>query len=857
MSVQALRSHPVRFSAGQVYRPDPPVLPATAQPTPGRIGTYGRIDRPHERQAVRYDLCDDTGWRRDDGQSTASNRDGTTVSSNEQSERRAGWIENFARSRNQPAEGSGSESGQIVLFATLQKMTAKIRGNLPLTELLSVLAMHAAQAVSAEIALIRVFDPEQAKLAVQGFYGIAPHLLGGVLGERTSATDAFRDLRPGTLITLTPDRPLVLQHGSTLVASEMQELRQLGAQHMLIMPLHHRGELLGRLDLLRLHDEAFTIGDGAIANVLGTLIAGAIYGPIQDTNVERYDRIIEASFAFQQSIAPLANVGEMLQSIVEAARRAVPCDRCYGLLWNEAQHSFSPAAVSGAEPEMVNRLKLLSLSTDTIPALALIHDDDQVLQVTEANRAVLLPPFLTDALGLGRLLIAPLHGRHDNLIGALMLECTDDDCEFTARDLAVLSIIRAHAAMMIENALLYEEVTQSSNRLALVNDIGIELATLTDLASLFDQVHEQVASVISASRFCLGLVLPDGKTVEYRYAVDERLAERPVTRPLGDDPLSQVIADRRPLLLTSRPPFDTTTWFPPEPGLAQSESMVAAAIQVGHQVIGVISAQSETRGAYTRHDRDLLATIGLQLGVAIENARLYAMVHARGERRAYLLDQMINRQEAERKTIADDIHNDTLQTLASCLYSIDLISRRATHLTPEQTQRELCGVRDNLAENIDRLRHIIFQIRPSTLDILGLEPALREHAKYIEGESDIAITLDVDLPERLTSDAETAVYRIVQETVHHTRTRPGVTQVVIRVRQKAETIIVTIADNGEPLTLDPLSDTPTDEAELTDTELQLVTLKERVELNGGRVQTASLKRGGATVQIILPFRSQP
>src|SRR6185437_14360423 len=132
--------------------------------------------------------------------------------------------------------------------------------------------------------------------------------------------------------------------------------------------------------------------------------------------------------------------------------------------------------------------------------------------------------------------------------------------------------------------------------------------------------------------------------------------------------------------------------------------------------------------------------------------------------------------------------------LASCLYGIDLISRRAPQLTPEETQQELCGVRDNLAENIDRLRHIIFQIRPSTLDILGLEPALREHAKYVENDTGIEITLDVDLDERPSSDMETAIYRIAQETIAHMRHRLGVSHIVVRIRQKGATIIVTIAD---------------------------------------------------------------
>ena len=111
---------------------------------------------------------------------------------------------------------------------------------------------------------------------------------------------------------------------------------------------------------------------------------------------------------------------------------------------------------------------------------------------------------------------------------------------------------------MVENALLYEQVRRSSDSLALVNDIGIELASLTDPESLFAQVYRHVSSVIDASRFCIGLLLDDGESVEYRYAIADEIADEPVVYPLGEqDPLGYVIRTRNPILLTSRKQDDT------------------------------------------------------------------------------------------------------------------------------------------------------------------------------------------------------------------------------------------------------------------------------------------------------------
>lgn len=776
---------------------------------------------------------------------------------NEQTVRRSGWADNLSRHLSHPEELSDNRGAVQVLLPILQHMTARIRTDTSLTDLLNLLAESTGEATDTEVTLLRVFDPEQKNLSVQGLAGVPPHLVGNLLGERTAATELFKGLRPGSLITFTPDRPLVLQHASDLVSADFQEMKNLGAQHILVLPLFHHGRLLGRLDLLRTRDEPFSVDDGSIANILGTLIAGAIYGLTQDDNGERYNRIIEASFAFQRSIEPLANVGEMFQNVLEALRNIVTCERCYGLLWNDSRREFSPVAVSGAEPGTVDRLKQLSLVPTTIPALDKILNGDEPLVIRNTPKSDLLPQAVTSALNLNSTVIVPLRARERELVGVVILDRSGADSEFSDRDLAVVSTVAPHSALMIENALLYEEVKRSSDRLALVNDIGIELASLTNVTSLFRQVHLHVAAVLTANRFCLGLLLPDNRSIEYHYVIEDQVAENPVTVLLDDGPLARCIRDKQPVLMNRREPHDKQEWFPPSKRVSPSESILAAPIIVGQRAIGVISAQSETRGSYTKHDLDLLRTVGMQTGVAIENARIYSLAEARGERRAYLLDQMITRQEAERKTIADDIHNDTLQTLASCLYNIDLISRKATQLSPEQTQDELCGVRDNLAENIDRLRHIIFQIRPSTLDILGLEPALREHAKYVEQESGIEVTLAVDLPERASNEVETVIYRIVQETIHLVRGRRGVQHVVVRIRQKGSAIIVTIADDGQVDAANGGLESITGVTQVPESEFSIIALRERVELAGGQVKTASLPTGGSTLQIILPNRSTP
>src|SRR6185437_2260145 len=174
-----------------------------------------------------------------------------------------------------------------------------------------------------------------------------------------------------------------------------------------------------------------------------------------------------------------------------------------------------------------------------------------------------VPAAVSRALDLNSTLIVPLRGRERSLIGVVMLDRSGPDSQFSERDLAVVKIIGPHSAMMIENALLYEEVKRASDRLALVNDIGIELASLTNITSLFKQVQMHVASVLTADRFCIGLLLPDGASIEYHYAIDDMIAEQPVTLKPHNGPLARCMHDKKSVLINKRESRDKRDWFPP------------------------------------------------------------------------------------------------------------------------------------------------------------------------------------------------------------------------------------------------------------------------------------------------------
>ncbi|HET9015600.1 MAG TPA: GAF domain-containing protein [Thermomicrobiaceae bacterium] len=747
-----------------------------------------------------------------------------------------------------PAE---PEQDQVVAYlAALQEMAARMKADVPKPELLATLAEQSALAIDCDVALIRLVEGDGRGLVVYGVHGVAIHRVAGLLGAFSPVTETFRTLWPGALAAFD------LQAGvpPVLTMGEYTELTELDISQLLVLPLHHRGQLVGRLDLGRAQGPAFSIDDRAAATVLAGIVASAVSEPAGSAQSADTD-ILEASVAFQRAVERQSSVRETLQGIVEAVRGITESQRCYGLLWSEPRHAFVPSAVSGIEPHLLDALKTVVLAPATIPAVTHALTSGEPVLVEDAGQSELLPGGLARTLHIGAAIVTVLRDHQGHPLGALLLDYAGTDHEFGDREVKIVSNMALHASVVLENALLAQRARLSAERLALVNEIGVELASLADPAVLFERVYRRVASVIDAPRFCMGLLSPNEQDVEYRYAVGGQVAVQTVATRLGEDPLSWVLRSKRRTMASHRHAQDRSDWFPPVSDIAPSQSMIAIPMLVGQRAIGVMAAESEAPGAYSDAELELLATIGVQTAAAIENARLYGVVQERGELRGKMLDQVLNRQEAERKMLVDDIHNDTLQDLASSLFRIDLMSQRVPQVPAEETQKELQDVRDSLAENIDRLRRLIFQIRPSTLDILGLGPALQEYFGQLRDESGIQAMLDVELPSRLEGDLETAIYRIVQETIEHVREREGVSRIVVRIRQRQDKVVVTIADDGRGLDPSLLGEPSLAEVGGSGSKMSLLTLKERAELAGGQIRMASRVGGGATIQVLLPNRS--
>ncbi|MBI3359697.1 MAG: hypothetical protein HY023_01130, partial [Chloroflexi bacterium] len=149
----------------------------------------------------------------------------------------------------------------------------------------------------------------------------------------------------------------------------------------------------------------------------------------------------------------------------------------------------------------------------------------------------------------------------------------------------------------------------------------------------------------------------------------------------------------------------------------------------------------------------------------------------------------LSAQEAERKRVARELHDDTAQSLTSLLLRMKLLEKSRDSVTLRQTVRDLI---DLTVRTLEGVRWLALQLRPADLDDLGLIPALERHADEVAALSGLTIRVEADGGDkRLPGELELAAYRIVQEALTNAVKHARATTAAISLRRSPDGLEVT------------------------------------------------------------------
>lgn len=201
--------------------------------------------------------------------------------------------------------------------------------------------------------------------------------------------------------------------------------------------------------------------------------------------------------------------------------------------------------------------------------------------------------------------------------------------------------------------------------------------------------------------------------------------------------------------------------------------------------------------------------------------------------------KLLRLQDEERRRIARQLHETTAQSLAALRLSLSLIAQSADG----QDKRAREALRDSIAladQSIVEVRTLSYLLHPPLIDEMGLVAGLRWYVKGFETRSGIAVTLDApEELERLPVEAETAVFRVIQEALTNIQRHSGSTIAHIRLEGSTDELRVTIEDEGHGL---PSHLRGNIEA-LSAAGVGVAGMRERVRELGGEMDIESNERG--------------
>jgi signal transduction histidine kinase len=405
--------------------------------------------------------------------------------------------------------------------------------------------------------------------------------------------------------------------------------------------------------------------------------------------------------------------------------------------------------------------------------------------------------------------------------------------DFSAEDQELVELLAGQAAVAVENARLYEAATGWSRQLESLNEVGNALATETDLDRLLDLVARRLRELLDAR--LVTVLLPAG-IGELRFAAvagegGEALLRQSIT---GAGSKSGRVLER---------------------GRSERVDSVLDDPDVDHEVTRLIGARSglwvpllvrgRPIGVLAAHDKlgeDVRFTDG-DVRVAEAFATRAALAVDLSERIARdSLRRVVETQELERRRLARELHDETGQALASILLGLKALDEKTDDAGARTSIEEL---RELVVATLQDVRRLAVELRPSALDDFGLVAALERLADSFAEQSGISVDFQSALAdERLPDEAETALYRIVQESLTNVVKHAQARRVSILLTRANGVVKAVVEDDGRGF----------DPERTNDGGHGLVGMRERLALLGGRLEIESARDAGTTVAAEVPVR---
>jgi signal transduction histidine kinase len=325
----------------------------------------------------------------------------------------------------------------------------------------------------------------------------------------------------------------------------------------------------------------------------------------------------------------------------------------------------------------------------------------------------------------------------------------------------------------------------------------------------------------------------------------------------------------RPLVIHSDQLESASAMFGPDPSQVLRDLGVHAALicplRALGRVIGTLGLwRRADRGPYTERDRHFAQELADRAALAIENARLVERLRAEleerknheeslrltaellqtaDEKRRALMDDLVEAQEEERRRIAVEIHDDSIQAIAAIGLRLQILRR---HAPTREFSARVTEIEDTVTEAIGRLRSLLFRLESASLEKEGVAYAIDRCAEELFPDPAPRVRVESRLSAEPPRYLQVVLFRVAQEALTNVLKHARASEITVVLSEENKGTLLSVHDDGVGFDAEELA------TRALPGHMGMRTMQQRAQAAGGWLRVESKPREGTTVRCWAP-----
>lgn len=463
------------------------------------------------------------------------------------------------------------------------------------------------------------------------------------------------------------------------------------------------------------------------------------------------------------------------------------------------------------------------------------HEVIRIPEISADPRSAGFPryhPTMTSMLGV------PI-STGERILGQIYLTNKIGESEFSRDDERLMKTLAAYAAVAITNTQLYENVlerdktlNQQNQDLSLINELAQGIASSWDVREIMSLTLKKVLEYLAVETGEIFLLDRGGK--ELRLALlrgddFEAFYSKTVFR-VGDGVVGKVALLNKPLVVYNLDSDERVL----RPAIIKAGFICQAVIplQATREVVGVMTLSSKKERFFSARELDLMTTIGMWTGTAIQNAQLQQQI-----KQIAVLE--------ERERIGMDLHDGVIQSLYSLGLTLDYV-KAIQQENPAESLEKLNTATDSINSTINDIRTYIADLRPRQMqENISFKENLEILVRELEVNAKIQGTIEDETDGKLELDYHNTLtlYKIAQEALSNTARHSKAQNTRVHIWNEDGKIYLELKDDGVGFNIDKIQ---------TNLGHGLSNMQRRVSKSGGGVELESSPGQGTRVVAWVP-----